>query len=413
MTRRLCVLACLGTVVWTVSNSALGQSWPRFRGPNGVGTSEATTVPIQWTTRDYNWRVKLPGTGYSSPVVSSEQLFVTCGLEADATQIIRCLRTSDGRLVWKREFPSTTHGKHKFNCYASASPVVDSQRVYMAWATPERYTVIALTREKGQEVWRRDLGPFVSQHGFGASPTLVDGLLVVANDQDGRSSVIGLDCSTGETRWERERRTDRAAFATPCVYQPEGGSPQVILSSSAHGITGIDPSTGDTLWELPVFENRVVGSPVVACGLVFASAGVGGVGRQMFAVRPGDPKQGTEAEIAYEITGSLPYVPSPVACGELLFLWFDKGVVTCLNAPTGEVVWRERIGGEFFGSPVRVADRLYCISRAGEMVVLAASDQFRELARISLEEPSNSTPAVADGVMYLRTASHLMAIGGK
>jgi outer membrane protein assembly factor BamB len=237
-------------------------------------------------------------------------------------------------------------------------------------------------------------------------------LLVVPNDQDGESSVIALDRATGETRWECKRKSDVAAFATPCVYQPDGGKPQLILSSSAHGITGIDLSTGQVIWELPVFQNRVVGSPLVAGELIFACAGVGGVGKQTFAVRPGDPAKGTQAEIAYEIKGKLPYVPTPVANGNLVFLWFDHGVVTCLDAPSGEIVWQEKIGGDYFGSPVRVADRLYCISRKGEMVVLAASREFEELAHVSLEEPSFSTPAIAGGVMYLRTVSHLMAIGG-
>jgi outer membrane protein assembly factor BamB len=137
------------------------------------------------------------------------------------------------------------------------------------------------------------------------------------------------------------------------------------------------------------------------------------VGKQMFAVQPGNSQKGIEAKVAYEITGSLPYVPTPVAHGDLMFLWFDRGVVTCLDAPTGEAVWKEqRVGGNYFGSPVRVGDRLYCISREGEVVVLAAAREFKVLARIDLEERSQSTPAIADGVMYLRTVSHLMAIGG-
>ena len=157
----------------------------------------------------------------------------------------------------------------------------------------------------------------------------------------------------------------------------------------------------------------MVGSPAIAAGLVFGQCGSGGGGKGMFAVRPGNPAEGTEAEVAYELKDSLPYAPTPVANGRLLFLFNDQGVVTCIDAPTGELQWRERVGGRYFGSPVRVADRLYCISREGQMVVLAASEEFNELARIDLEEPSNSTPAIADGVMYLRTLSHLMAIGGE
>jgi outer membrane protein assembly factor BamB len=413
MVYRRLVLSVTCGLALTCSGLALGQNWPRFRGPNGEGTSEATTIPVRWTTDDYNWRVKLPGIGYSSPVVWGDRVFVTCAEEEDATQITRCLRTSDGGLIWKRDFESTTHRKHNFNCYASSTPALDADHVYHTFATPEKYTVIALTQAQGREVWRRDLGPFTAQHGFGASPTLFDDLVIVPNDQDGESSIVALDRATGETRWTSERRTVKTAYSTPCIYRHDAGPPQLILTDWAHGISSLDPRTGELNWEQAVFKNRVVGSPIVAAGLIFASCGTGGVGKQMFAVRPGNPATGAASEIAYEVKGWLPYVCTPVAYGDLVFAWFDRGMVTCLDAPTGEIVWRERIGGAYFGSPVRVADRLYCISREGEMVVLAAAREFQELARIDLEERSNSTPAVADGVMYLRTISHLMAIGGK
>jgi outer membrane protein assembly factor BamB len=164
---------------------------------------------------------------------------------------------------------------------------------------------------------------------------------------------------------------------------------------------------------MPLFTYRVVGSPIIASQLIFAAAGTGGVGRQMFAIRPGDPERGLEPQVAYEIKGPIPYVVTPVAKDPLLFLWNDQGIVTCLDAPTGKIRWRERLGGDFFASPVRVDDRLYCISRKGEMVVLAAAEQYRLLARFDLGERSQSTPAVAGGMMFLRTHTRLMAIGGK
>ena len=111
------------------------------------------------------------------------------------------------------------------------------------------------------------------------------------------------------------------------------------------------------------------------------------------------------------MTGSLPYVPTSVTKGDLLFLWHDRGIVTCLDGPTGKLHWRERIGGDYFSSPIRVADRLYNVTHDGKVIVLAASKEFRRLAEIDLGEPTKSTPAVADGVMYLRTLSHLMAVG--
>jgi len=395
--------------------TSLAQEWTRFRGPHGSGECEAATVPVLWTTADYKWRVKLPGVGHSSPVVRGDRLFVTSALQEDGTRIIRCLDTADGHMIWKRDFPAVTFELNNSRAYDCSSPAVDENHVYMMWGTPEEYAVLALDQAKGEVVWRRDLGRFEGDHGFGASPVVVGELLIVANDQSGPSSLVALDCRTGETRWKVDRRTAKTAYSTPFLFQPEGCTPQLIFSSTAHGLSSFDPATGKLNWEVADLfgEQRVVGSPVVCSGLIFTSAGSGGGGKHMVAIKPGDPARGTGAEIAYKLDGSLPYVPTSVAHGRLLFTFADSGVVTCLDAPTGEVLWRERIGGNYFGSPVRVGERIYCTARDGQMVVLAASGQFKLLGRISLEEPSNSTPAVADGVMYLRTYSHLMAIGGK
>ena len=396
---------------------ASAQPWAQFRGPNGLAMadgSHAPRLPSKWTDKDYRWRVKLPGDGWSAPVVWGDRIFVTAALPQDGTKIIRCLRTSDGGLIWEKSFAAELYPKHNNNGFASSTPVLDENNVYWAWATPKAYTVVALDKAKGRQLWRRDLGPYVSEHGFGASPILIDKLLIVPNDQDGKSSVLALDHHTGKTRWEVARKTDRTAFATPCVYRPSQGPAQVILASSAEGVTSLDPMTGKKNWELPVFEFRVVGSPVVCSGLVFAACGSGGGGKRMVAIRPGDSATGVKAEVVYDVEKAMPYVVTPVSRGNRLFLWADSGIVSCMDAPSGKILWRKRIGGKYFGSPVRVGDRLYCISREGKMVILAAEDKYQPpLAEIDLGEPSFSTPAVCDGVMYIRTESHLMAIEGK
>ncbi len=403
----LCVLA------FDAACPTFGQEWCRFRGPNGAGQSDAATIPITWTAHDYNWRIDLPGVGHSSPVVWGDHIFVTSASEEDGAWIVLCLKTSDGGIVWKKSFPSTTYKKNKFASYATSTPPVDKDCLYTTWATPAAYVVLALDQQSGREVWRRNLGPFVTEHGFGASPILFGDLLIVPNDQDGQSFVIGLDRATGETRWKVERRCKRAAYSTPIIFQPSGGSPQLILTSGTQGISSYDPQTGRANWELDVLKDRVVGSPMLAAGMIVAGYGEGGGGKQLLAVRPGEAAKNIKPEVVYEFQGSLPYVPVSVARDRLVFLWNDSGVVTCADAPTGKIHWRERVGGKYFGSPVCVSDRLYCMSCEGEMVVLAAADQYKLLGRINLEEPSHSTPAVADGVMYLRTFSHLMSLGGK
>lgn len=409
-------IACLFTLL-LVDQLNAGRPWARFRGPNCSGAVEGTDgprLPLTWTDKDYRWRVKLSGGGLSAPVIWGDRVFVTAASPEGESIVISCRRTSNGSEIWKRSFAVKDYPQHRINNLASSTPVLDENNVYMSWATPEAYTVVALGKAEGKPLWRRDLGPFVSEHGFGASPILVDEMLIVPNDQEGKSSIIALDRRTGKTRWAVPRKVEHTAFSTPCVYRPPQGPAQLILAGSTEGVTSLDPSTGKKNWELPVFKSRVVGSPIVCSGLILVGCGSGGGGKLFVAVRPGDAATGTKAEVVYDLKKAIPYVVTPVARGDRVFLWTDSGIVSCMDAPSGKILWRKRIGGKFLGSPVRVGDRLYCISREGKMIILAADDKFQPpLGEVDLGEASSSTPAVCDGVMYIRTSSHLMAIEGE
>ncbi|MCL5098686.1 MAG: PQQ-binding-like beta-propeller repeat protein, partial [Candidatus Omnitrophica bacterium] len=209
------------------------------------------------------------------------------------------------------------------------------------------------------------------------------------------------------------RRSSQSAYSTPCIYQPNGGQPELIFTSTAHGITAVDGATGKVKWEMDkVFRDRCVSSPVMANGLVIAGAGYGVTGFHYVAVRPGSSEDGSAPALVYEVKKPVPLVPTPLVVGDRLFLWGDNGQVSCLRADTGELVWRERLEAEFYSSPVCVNHRIYCVSKEGEVFVLAVSDKLEILARMQLGEPSFATPAVSGGVMYLRTYSHLISIGG-
>ncbi|MFP4055687.1 MAG: PQQ-binding-like beta-propeller repeat protein [Candidatus Brocadiia bacterium] len=399
------LLLCLGPLARTAQS---GSIWPRFRGPNGEGIAEAPGLPTRWTEADYDWRVELPAIGHSSPVVWGDRIFVTAGDSKNATRYVLCIRGADGSVLWTRRYDSKPHRLNRDNSYATSTPALDAQRAYVYWATPREVTLLAL-RHDGREAWRRDLGPFDSQHGSGVSPIVHDGLVIVPNDQKGESSLIALDCQSGATRWKVPRKGGKAAYATPCVYRPQGGPPELIFFSTEQGITSVDPRSGEVNWQFAsAFPLRVVASPVVASGLIVGTCGVGGSGRRFVAVRPG-PKP----ELVYEFRRRVPYVPTPVTRGDLLFLCTDSGTATCLRAPTGEVVWQESLGEKFYGSFVRVGDRLYIMSRKGSVYVLAASEKFELLAKNPLGEGSFATPVVVDGKMFLRTFSHLMSIGSK
>jgi outer membrane protein assembly factor BamB len=389
----------------------LSQEWSRFRGPNGAGACEADGIPATWGEKDYLWKVKLPGTGHSSPVVWDKRVYVTSSNDTDAAQFVSCLNTADGGGVWKRSFPAKVYHKNSLNSFAASTPALDKDHIYLAWASPEEYAVAALDRQTGKDIWRRNLGSFASQHGFAASPIVFEDMLIVPNDQDGASSLVALDCATGKTRWSAPRRSTITAYSTPCIFTRKDGTADLILTSNAHGMSSFDPHAGKLNWELPVLKYRAVGSPIVAGGLIFAACGEGGVGKQMIAVEPPDAARKQPARVAYNIDSKRPYVVTPIACGSLVFLWNDQGIVSCLDAATGKRLWEHRVEGSYYGSPIRVRDRLYAISRDGQVVVIAAANKFKLLGQTELGEPSQSTPAASGGVLFLRTESQLLAVG--
>lgn len=406
----------LALVVAANARPACAQDWTRFRGPNGTGVSDADTVPAEWTEQDYNWKVALPGIGHSSPVIWGDKIFLISAFDDTATRLVVCLRASDGQIEWERKYPSTPHTKHQLNSFASSTPCVDEERVYVTWTAPEEFTLLALDHD-GNEIWRRNLGPYVSQHSGGSSPVVYGDLLIMANEQgdetfQGKSSLIALDRRTGEPRWTVDRRTKVVAYSTPCVYRPKDQPEQLIFTSQAHGISSIDPASGSVNWELDVFDKRSVSSPVIAGGLIFGTCGSGGGGGYVAAVRPPAGKRDAP-ELAYTVKESAPYCPTLVAYRDMLFLWSDDGIVSCIEVASGKRLGRLRVSGNYFGSPVCVGGRLYCISEDGEAVVVSASKNPKLLARNPLGEESRSTPAVADGRMYLRTFSHLISVGGR
>jgi outer membrane protein assembly factor BamB len=391
--------------------TAFSQEWTRFRGPNGTGLSNAKTIPTTWTEKDVNWKTALPGSGHSSPVVWDDKIFLTSGDDRGGQMHLLALRTTDGSKLWQKEIPFEAYTKHTYNTFASGSPTVDSERVYFYWTTPTRCSVAAFKHD-GTKVWEKDLGAFVSQHGGGTSPILYQDKLILANEQDGESFLIALDSKTGDTKWKTPRKTVETAFSTPMVYEPKGDKAELIFNSHAHGICAVDSDTGKEIWDYPkAFDKRSVSSPVLAGDLLIGSCGSGGGGNYVVAIHPGSSTK--KPEQAFKISRSAPYVPTSVCVGEKLFLWSDSGIVTCLQLPTGEIKWQERVGGDFFSSPVCVAGRLFCVSTRGEVVVLDTSDKFQVLARNPLGELTHSTPAIAGGRMYIHTATHLVSIGGR
>lgn len=388
------------------------QEWTRFRGPNGTGHGAAPGLPVQFGEADFNWKIELPGAGHSSPVIWGDRLFLTSSPKEKPQRIVACIHTGDGKIAWQRSYAASTFRQHADNSFASLSPACDAERVYFSWGAPDGSGLVALDQKEGREVWRKDLGPFVSQHGPGASPIVFEDLVILNFDHDQPGSFIAAyDVKTGAERWKLARKGGNSSATTPCIYQPKNGAPELIVFSRVVGMTSIDPRRGTVNWELPdLLPKRCIASPVVTAeGHLIAQCGEGVSESFVYAVKPGT--KSAPPEKVYEVVRVGGYVPTPIVVGGLLFLWKENGLVTCLRAADKEQLWSERVEGPFYGSPMCVEGRLYNMTRRGDLVVLRAGEKFESLARIPLGEGSHATPAVAGGRMYLRTFSHLISVG--
>lgn len=399
--------------------SVHGQEWTRFRGPNGQGISQAKTIPVKWTEKDYNWKVKLPAGGHSSPVIWKDKVFVTCENPESAGGILLALDVSDGHTLWTKHYKLTAYKHHNDNNYATATPVLDADRVYILWQTSNE-VILAALNHNGHDVWQRTFDGIYSRFGPGTSPMLFDNLIVFSHEhwagrEKHQSTWIALDKETGQTRWTTQRNNAEISYSTPCVYHPNNDKPQLIFTSWAHGISAVEPQTGNVIWEYQsALPARVVSSPVVAGDIIIGTCGKGGAGKQLSAVRAGSRDNSREPELIYTLTRkSAPYVPTPLVKDGLLFTYHDQGDVSCLRLETGEVIWCEKPAGRFYGSPIWVNGLLYCIDRKGDVSVIKAAPEYELVAINSLGEGSQATPAISDGRMYLRTYSHLISIGNK
>jgi outer membrane protein assembly factor BamB len=405
---RFCLVAV--GVALASANVAVADNWPRFRGPNGTGQSDSSGIPTKWEAGNFLWRRPLANVGHSSPVIWENRLFITSGDAKTGAQIVSAFDVASGKPLWEKRFDAGTYHMNHQNSFASSTPAADANHIYLLWLEDDGVVLTAITHD-GREVWRFNAGPFEETHGFGKSPVVVDDLVYVVTDSQAESTIAAVDCKTGKPRWQKPRESGNTAFATPCLLDPSAKDKLLLTVSTASGLTAFHAADGKIAWECAkdVLTQRCVGSPVVAGGLVLVSSGQGGNGKTLAAIRPG--KGDSQPEEAYRLQQSIPNVPTPVVSGDLLFLWHDRGVVACYDLATGHQNWRERIGGDFHSSPLRIGNRIFCISMTGDAIVLAADRKFQELARNPLKESCHATPAIANDRLYVRTENSLMCIG--
>lgn len=375
------------------------DNWPRFRGPNGVGVSDLKGLPTQWTEKDYEWKIELPGVGHSSPVIWKEALFL-CTSSTDGERTLRCYDALTGRQRWAESIKLGTNALHKKNSYASATPAVDEERVYVTFGDDEHHVLGAYSHE-GKKVWSYDLGAIDTQHGQGMSPIIHAELVILCSDQRGPSSIVALNRKTGVEVWRTVREFREASYSTPLIYTAAGHDPVLLCEAGVNGHSALDLQTGEPLWASGPVEFRTCSSIVQAGKLVIGTCGQGGRGKILWATDPWG-EENKAGKVAYTRTKALPYVPTPVYANGRLFLWNDDGTVVCMNAETGEDIWAERVGKNYTGSPIVVDGKIYCISEDGMVAVMDASDTYKFHGFSPLGDDSYATPSVANGRLYLR-----------
>ena len=407
----VCALMCLACCL-----TSQAGNWPRFRGPNGQGISNEADFPAKWSDRDKAWNIEIEGRGHSSPVVWGDRVFITLAHPETAQVALLAIQASDGKILWSKAYTLNPLKMNRLNSYAASTPAVDADHVYVVWYGANQTLVMALYHN-GREVWTRDFGTTLLTHGPSASPIVYGDRVILAheqpeNDQGLQGHWYALDCKTGQTRWRVKRANSaKVSYSTPCIYRSRTGQDQLIFNGVSFGLCALDPLTGSLLWGMEsIIPARVVSSPVLAGGLIVNTCGSGGGGKQMTVVKPADLNS-PEPKTVYTLTGrAVSYVPTPVAKGKWLFSVHDGGQISCLESDTGKTLWMEKPGGRFYASPVCARDKLYCVDMAGKVIVLNASDQYELLAVNDLGESTYSTPAIANGRLFVRTLSHLVCI---
>ncbi|MEE2942958.1 MAG: PQQ-binding-like beta-propeller repeat protein [Verrucomicrobiota bacterium] len=399
-----------------ISTTQLVADWPQFRGPDGQGHSNEKGVPIQWAEdRNITWKSAVPGQGWSSPVIAANQVWMT-GAEAEGKSLHAvCIDKTSGALLYNIEVltPKDSGPRHRLNGYASPTPVLDGERVYVHFGP--RGTVCLDTA--GGILWKNTEFDYNVIQGAASSPILHRDLLILTCDGIDHQFIVALDKRTGKIRWKqprahleaaaKKRSIAKMAYSTPLV-QPVDGTPQLVCSGADH-VAAYDLKTGAELWWMPYDGFSIVGRPSYGNGLFYVVGSIRQDHFCVYAVRPGKGRL-SDDQIVWENSKGIPHVPSPLLVGKQLFVVHDGGVASCLDALTGNEHWRERLGGNHDASPVEISGRIYFCNREGKTTVVAASDQFEVLALNQLDGIFKASPAVSDGALFLRSDTHLYRI---
>ena len=431
------------------------ENWPHWRGPHHNGISDAKGLPTKWGSgENIVWKTPLPSWSAATPIIWGDRIFVispsgsdpqSMGEQAeqeaqDRTQgrrrrdaldpggskiLLLCLSKKDGKVLWERELDDKNQIHRKQND-ATPSPVTDGKHVWTVTGTGK---VSAFDME-GNPAWTKDLqkeyGPFGHNWGYGSSPLLHDGSLIVevlhGMKTDDPSYIVSLNAGTGEVRWRQERPTDAEmespdAYTTPVLLQ-YGGKTQIVISGGDY-VTGHDFGSGKEIWRaaglnpLKRRNYRVVPTPIIVDGLIYAPTRK----TPLLALKVGGAGDITDTHLAWKYEGSgAPDVPSPVSDGKYFYMVEDRGLVTCLDAKTGTLIWgpEATTEGIVSASPVMAGGLLYIVNENAVASVVSVGPEFKLLGTNELDGSYTlASPAVSGSQLFIRTSTHLYCIGGK
>jgi outer membrane protein assembly factor BamB len=403
--------------------------WPDFRGPGqnghatGPGDSALIDLPLVWSeTNNVKWRTPIPHQGWSTPVVLGNQIWLTTAPASGREFFAICEAADTGRILSnERIFQCETPDPlgNNLNSYASPSPVIEPGRVYVHFGS---YGTACLDTASFKVLWKRDDLPCRHFRGPGSSPVLFNNLLILTMDGIDFQYLVALDKQTGQTVWKTERTANwndleadgkprgggdfRKAYSTPLLVDFQGQKQMLTVGSKA--AYSYDPATGRELWKVNHAGYSTAARPVFDGTNAFIATGNGR--GEMIAVRVDGQGDVTDTHIVWRNGRGFPRMPSPVLAAGLLFMVSDSGIVSCLEAATGQELWQERLGGDYAASLLHAAGRVYCFGQDGRATVLKAGRTFEVLARNKLADGFMASPAVAGKALILRTRTQLYRI---
>jgi len=405
------------------ATTAVRADWPQFRGPDGMGRSDARDLPLTWSdTTNVRWHTPIRGRGWSSPVVLGNQVWVTTATQDGRELAAVGLDVDTGRVrhdvtVFRIHQPQF---KDPFNSYASPTPVIEPGRVYVTYGS---HGTAAIDTATGAVLWTRDDLPCNHIRGSGSSPILYEHLLILHFDGGDHQYVVALDKATGKTVWRTNRSIDfrdigpngrpeadgdfRKAFATPHIAT--FGGTTMLISLGSQAAYAYEPLTGRELWRVEERENFSASTrPVIGRGMIFFPSGF--AAGQVLAVRPDARGMATNASIVWRLKRSVPQKPSLLLVDDLIFMVNDSGIASLVDADTGQVVWAARLEGQYSASPIWAAGRIYVFNEDGKTTVLKAGRQPEILATNQLGDGFMASPAVHGNALILRSRTHLYRI---